>query len=112
MIISSDTSDISDWEWIAGGFPYRDVVREQIISDSINNLKHDDNTNNSRETNHNSKVEILEGDLHDELLSTQCPISIIPAESTNETQCPISIFPAESTIATQKWTRKTTRLHQ
>ena len=35
MIIPSDTSVISDWEWTAGGFPCRDVISERIISDNI-----------------------------------------------------------------------------
>ena len=34
MLIPSDISDTSDWEWIAGGFPCRDVARERFISDS------------------------------------------------------------------------------
>ena len=34
MFIPSDTSDISDWEWIAGGFPCREVIRERLISDN------------------------------------------------------------------------------
>ena len=34
MPIPSDISDTSEWEWIAGGFPCRDVVREHFISDS------------------------------------------------------------------------------
>ena len=34
MFIPSDTSDISDWEWIAGGFSCRDMIRERLISDN------------------------------------------------------------------------------
>ena len=34
MLIPSDNSDTSEWEWIAGGFPCRDVAREHFISDS------------------------------------------------------------------------------
>ena len=34
MLIPSDISDTSEWEWIAGGFPCRDVARERFISDS------------------------------------------------------------------------------
>ena len=32
MFIPSDTSDISDWEWIAGGFSCWDMIRERLIS--------------------------------------------------------------------------------
>ena len=31
MFIPSDTSDISDWEWIAGGFPCRYMIRKRLI---------------------------------------------------------------------------------
>ena len=34
MLIPSDISNTSEWEWIAGGFPCRDVARERFISDS------------------------------------------------------------------------------
>ena len=34
MLTPSDISDASDWEWIAGGFPCKDVARERFISDS------------------------------------------------------------------------------
>ena len=34
MLIPSDISHTSEWEWIAGGFPCRDVARERFISDS------------------------------------------------------------------------------
>ena len=34
MFVPSDISDTSDWEWIAGGFPCKDVARERFISDS------------------------------------------------------------------------------
>ena len=53
MIIPSDTSDTSDWEWIAGGFPCRDVARERFISDSFKNLNQEGNPLNPRETNNN-----------------------------------------------------------
>ena len=35
MFIPWDTSDISDWEWIAGGFPCREMIRERLISDNL-----------------------------------------------------------------------------
>ena len=102
MIITSDISDISDWEWIAGGFPCRDVARERIISDSFNNLKQNDNTFNPCKTNNNIKVKILEDTINpDDEPLIHCPISIIPAERNTTTQCPISITPAESSTTTQ-----------
>ena len=42
MFIPSDTSDISDWEWIADGFPCRDMIRERLISD--NHIFHEPST--------------------------------------------------------------------
>ena len=75
MFITSDTSDISDWDWIAGGFPCRDVVRDRLISDSLNDLKHDNNTANSRKTNDNFKVEIYDDNQDDDFTTSQCPIS-------------------------------------
>ena len=33
--VRSETSDISDWEWIAGSFPCRDKIRGRIISDNF-----------------------------------------------------------------------------
>ena len=35
MFIPSDTSEISDWEWIAGSFPCREKIRERLISDNL-----------------------------------------------------------------------------
>ena len=86
MFITSVSSNISDWECIAGGFPCRDAVRERIISDSITNLKQYNNTDNSPEANDNIKVEILEDNQDDELITSQWPNSIIPPESTTTTQ--------------------------
>ena len=86
MFIPLDTSDISDWEWIAGEFPCRDVVREQDISVSITDSKQDNNTDNSPEANDNIKVEIWEDNQDVELITSHWPISIIPLESTTTTQ--------------------------
>ena len=58
MFIPLDTSDISDWEWIAGDFLCRDVARDQNVSDSLNVIKHDNITASPRNTNDNIKVEI------------------------------------------------------
>ena len=71
---------------IPGGFPCRDVVRERIISNSLNDLQQDNNTDNSTKANDNIEVEILENNQDDELITSQCPISIIPVESTTTTQ--------------------------
>ena len=59
MLIPSDISDTSEWEWIAGGFPCRDVARERFISDS-----HFSNgiNPNSGVTNTEIKSEVLEDD--------------------------------------------------
>ena len=35
MLTPWDTSDFSDSEWIAGGFPWRDMIRECIFFDTI-----------------------------------------------------------------------------
>ena len=80
MFVPSVTSNISDWEWIAGGFPSRDVVRNRIISDSLNDLKRNNNTAKSRKAKNNIKDEILNESQDDELITSQCPSSIIPAE--------------------------------
>ena len=81
-----DSSDKSDWEWIAVDFPCRDVVRERISSGSVNELKQDYNTDKSTEANDNIKVEILEDNQEVEPIISQCPISIIAALSTTTTQ--------------------------
>ena len=57
-----------------------------MISDSVNDSKQDNNTDNSPEENDNIKVEILEDNQDDELITSQCAISIIVAESTTTTQ--------------------------
>ena len=102
MILPSDISDTSDWKWIAGGFSCRDVARERFISDSFKNLNQDWNPLNPRETNNSIKVEILDDNIiSDDEPSTQCPVSIIPAETKTTSQCPISTTPAESSATSQ-----------
>ena len=102
MILPSDISDTIKWEWIAGGFPCKDVARERFISDSFKNLNQDGNPLNPRETNNYIKVEILDDNIiSDDEPSTQCPISIIPAETKTTSQCPISTTPAESSATIQ-----------
>ena len=83
MFIPSDSSVISDCEWIAGVFHCRDVVRERIISGSLNDINNDKITANSRNANDNRKVEILDDNPNDELSSSQCPVSIILAEPSD-----------------------------
>ena len=86
MFILSDVSDRSDGEGIAGGFPCRDLVKERISSDSINELKQDNNTDNSPEANDNITAEVLEDNKEVEPITSQRPISSIPAELTTITQ--------------------------
>ena len=79
MFLLSDTSDISDWKWIAGGFPCRDMIRECLISDNHTSHQPTSSSLDSQLTQANTKSEIL-----DEQPQTsdplECPISIIPAE--------------------------------
>ena len=87
MLIPSDISDTSEWEWIAGGLPCRDVARERFISDSLTSHFPNGNDTNSGVTNSELKSEILEDDtdLNREQLTDQsyeCPISVIPASRT------------------------------
>ena len=77
----------SEWEWIAGGFPCRDVARERFISDL--NTTHFPNgiDPNSGVTNTEIKSDILEDDtdlnrVQFEDQTHECPISIIPANRT------------------------------
>ena len=58
----------------------RDVVRDQNVSDSLEDLKHDNNTANSRKAKDNIKVEMLDDNQDYDLTTSQCPISIIRAE--------------------------------
>ena len=90
MLIPSDNSDTSEWEWIAGGFPCRDVARERFISDSRTTHIPNGIGPNSSGIKNNIKSEVLEditaqnGDqLGDQ--TTECPISIIPANRTSST---------------------------
>ena len=95
MLIPSDTSDISDWEWIAGGFPNRDMIRDRIISDNIREPKPYIPPPDSHTARDNIKTEILDGQASssDPL---DCPISIIPA-GRSRTQLPL-ITPSRTTI--------------
>ena len=80
MFIPSDISDTSDWEWIAGGFPCRDVARERFISDSCKTQIQNGITLNPSLPKNNIKNEILEDNtiqVGDQ--QVECPISIISA---------------------------------
>ena len=90
LLIPSDNSDTSEWEWIAGGFPCRDVARECFISDSLTPHLSIGNNSNSTVTNPEIKSEILENDIDPNReqsmdQSYECPISIIPASRTPST---------------------------
>ena len=81
MFIPSDTSDISDLEWIAGGFPCREMIRKRFILD--NHIFNDEPTPSLDPQTYqtNIKSEILD----EQLQSTdtaECPISIKPAPQT------------------------------
>ena len=87
MLIPSDISDTSEWEWIAGGFPCRDVARERFISDSLTPHISIGNNFNSSITNPEIKSEILENDSFPNSeqpmdQSYECPISIVPSSRT------------------------------
>ena len=93
MFIPSDTSDISDWEWIAGGFPCREMIRKRFISDNLNFNENPSPPLAPQTYQTNIKSELLD----EQLQSTdtaECPISIKPApQSTSHT-------PGESSTAT------------
>ena len=100
MLIPSDISDTSDWEWIAECFPCRDSARERFISDS-KKTSNQENTHSFCEPNNDIKVEILE-DINnpEDDQQTQCPISIIPVETESAPQGRESSMSAEAaTIA-------------
>ena len=88
MLIPSDISDTSEWEWIAGGFPCRDVARERFTSDSRTTHIPNGIAPNFSLTKNDIKSEILEdniaqyGDQFGDQTS-ECPISIIPANRTS-----------------------------
>ena len=83
MFIPSDTSDISDWEWIAGGFPCREMIRERFILDKFN--FNEEPTSSLDPQTYQTKIK-------SEILDKQ-PQSMDPAE------CPISIKPAAQTTS-------------
>ena len=79
-IIPSDTSNISDWEWIAGGFPCRDMIRERIIPDKISQQE---SSIPSLDPQGNIRTEILDGKAST-LDSPDSPISIIPSGQSSK----------------------------
>ena len=108
MLIPSDISDTSDWEWIAGGFPCRDVARERFFSVSCWTQIQNGISLNSSLPKNNIKTEILEdntiqaGDqIGDQ--TVECPISSIPA-GRNPTSCDQSVTPKAEDTANSKLT--------
>ena len=59
MLIQSDTSDISEWVWIAGSLPCRDLIRKRYFSDKDTKLEPNIPTLNSHITLDNIKTEII-----------------------------------------------------
>ena len=106
MLIPSDISDTSDWEWIAGGFPCRDVTRERYTSDSWKPFFQNGITLNSSLPKNNIKTEILEditiqaGDQFGDQ-TVEYPISIIPA-GRNPTSRDQSVTPQAKDTANSK----------
>ena len=93
MFIPSDTSDISDWEWIAGGFPCREMIRKRFISYNLNFNENPSPPLAPQTYQTNIKSEILDKQLQP-TDTAECPISIKPApQSTSDT-------PGESSTAT------------
>ena len=81
MFIPSDTSDISDWEWIAGGFPCREMIRKRFISDNDNFKKEPTSSLDPKTYQTNIKPEILD-EQSQPSDTAECPISIKPALQT------------------------------
>ena len=106
MLISSDIFDTSDWEWIVGGFPCRDVARERFISDSCKTQIQNESTLNSSLPKKNIKTDILEDntiEAGDQIgdQTVECPISIIPA-GRNPTARDQSVTPQAENTANSK----------
>ena len=83
MFIPSDTSDISDWEWIAGGFPCRETIRERFFSD---------NPIFNEEPTSSLDPQTYQTNIKSEILDEQ-------PQSTDTAECPISIKPAAQTTS-------------
>ena len=106
MLISSDISDTSDREWIAGGFSCRDVARERFISDSRKTQFQNGITLNSSLPKKNIKTKILEentiqaGDQYGDQ-TVKCLISIIPT-GRSPTSRDQSVIPQAEDTADRK----------
>ena len=88
MLIPSDISDTSEWEWIAGCFPCRDVARERFVSDSCTTHIPNGIGPNFSVTINDTKSEALENNTAQygeqfEDQTFECPISLIPANRTS-----------------------------
>ena len=93
IFIPSDTSDISDWEWIAGGFLCREMIRKRFISDNL--IFNEEPTPSLDPQTYQTimKSEILDERLQS-TVTAECPFSIKPAPQTT------SHPPGESSTAT------------
>ena len=80
MFIPSDTSDISDWEWIAGGFPCREMIRERCISDNPILIEEPTSPLNPQTYQTNIKPEILDEQPHP-TDTAECSISMKTSSS-------------------------------
>ena len=84
ILIPSDISDTSEWEWIAAGFPCRDVARERFISDSCPTHIPNGIGPNFGVSNNDIKSEVVEDNTaqygeHFGDQTFECLISLIPA---------------------------------
>ena len=98
IIIPSDTSDISDWDWIVGGFPCRDVIREHIISDNMRQQEEPSIPSlDPQITQSNKKTELL-GRQDSSSDPLACPISINSAgQSPNQPHTTTQLPPDSKT---------------
>ena len=61
MMISADIADICGWEWIAGGFLPRDLIKERNFLDNIRQEERYIPCPDPKITRNNIKIDILEG---------------------------------------------------
>ena len=90
MFIPSDTSDISDWEWITGGFPCREMIRERFISDKFNFNEEPTSSLDPQTYQTKIKSEILDKQPQS-MDPAECPISIkLAAQTTSHSRSKLS----------------------
>ena len=73
----NDTSDISDWEWIAGGFPCRDMISERLISDD-RTFREPTTSPIDRQTPQTNIISEISDEQPQTVDPSKCPISIVP----------------------------------